>query len=60
MIGAGIMKKIEFPTIIGFIIIGMIAGPYGLGIADAVFVFQKLSHSHIMASLLKEDEDSPK
>lgn len=32
MVGAGIMKKIKFPTIIGFIIIGMVAGPFGLGI----------------------------
>ena len=43
MIGAGIMKKIKFPTIIGFIIIGMIAGPYGLGIADDVELINLLA-----------------
>ena len=36
MIGAGIMKRIKFPTIIGFVIIGMLAGPYGLGIVEDV------------------------
>ncbi len=32
MISAWIMHKIRFPTIIGFILIGIIAGPFGLGI----------------------------
>ena len=45
MVGAGIMKKIKFPTIIGFIIIGMVAGPYGLGIV------QDLDLIHLLAEL---------
>ena len=32
MISAWIMHKIKFPTIIGFIIIGIIVGPFGIGI----------------------------
>ena len=32
MISAWIMHKIHFPTIIGFILIGIIAGPFGLGL----------------------------
>ncbi len=32
MISAWIMHKIKFPTIIGFIIIGIIVGPFGVGI----------------------------
>lgn len=51
MIGAGIMKKIRFPTIIGFIIIGMIAGPYGLGIVDDVELINLLAELGIIILL---------
>jgi monovalent cation:H+ antiporter-2, CPA2 family len=42
MIGAGIMKKIKFPTIIGFILIGMIVGPYGIRIVEDVELMSNL------------------
>ena len=51
MIGAGIMKKIKFPTIIGFILIGMIAGPYGLGIVDDVDLINLLAELGIIILL---------
>lgn len=51
MIGAGIMKKIRFPTIIGFIIIGMIAGPYGLGIVEDVDLINLLAELGIIILL---------
>lgn len=51
MIGAGIMKKIKFPTVIGFIIIGMIAGPYGLGIVDDVDLINLLAELGIIILL---------
>lgn len=51
MIGAGIMKKIKFPTIIGFIIIGMIAGPYGLGIVTDVDLINLLAELGIIILL---------
>jgi len=51
MIGAGIMKKIKFPTIIGFILIGMIAGPYGLGIVDDVKLINLLAELGIIILL---------
>lgn len=51
MIGAGIMKKIKFPTIIGFILIGMIAGPYGLGIVDDVELINLLAELGIIILL---------
>lgn len=51
MIGAGIMKKIRFPTIIGFIIIGMIAGPYGLGIVEDVELINLLAELGIIILL---------
>ncbi len=51
MIGAGIMKKIKFPTIIGFIIIGMIAGPYGLGIVEDLDLINLLAELGIIILL---------
>ena len=51
MIGAGIMKKIKFPTIIGFILIGMIAGPYGLGIVHDVELINLLAELGIIILL---------
>ncbi|NNM02152.1 MAG: cation:proton antiporter [Nitrosopumilus sp.] len=51
MIGAGIMKKIKFPTIIGFILIGMISGPYGLGIVDDVELINLLAELGIIILL---------
>jgi len=51
MIGAGIMKKIKFPTIIGFIVIGMIAGPYGLGIVEDVELINLLAELGIIILL---------
>jgi CPA2 family monovalent cation:H+ antiporter-2 len=51
MIGAGIMKKIKFPTIIGFIIIGMIAGPYGLGIVEDLDLINLLAEIGVVILL---------
>ena len=51
MIGAGIMKKIKFPTIIGFVLIGMIAGPYGLGIVEDVELINLLAELGIIILL---------
>jgi len=51
MIGAGIMKKIRFPTIIGFILIGMIAGPYGLGIVNDLDLINLLAELGIIILL---------
>ena len=51
MIGAGIMKKIRFPTIIGFILVGMIAGPYGLGIVEDVELINLLAELGIIILL---------
>jgi CPA2 family monovalent cation:H+ antiporter-2 len=51
MLGAGIMKKIKFPTIIGFILIGMIAGPYGLGIVEDVELINLLAELGIIILL---------
>ena len=51
MIGAGIMKKIKFPTIIGFILVGMIAGPYGLGIVEDVELINLLAELGIIILL---------
>ncbi len=51
MIGAGIMKKIKFPTIIGFIIIGMVSGPYGLGIVKDVDLINLLAELGIIILL---------
>lgn len=51
MIGAGIMKKIKFPTIVGFILIGMIAGPYGLGIVEDVELINLLAELGIIILL---------
>ena len=51
MIGAGIMKKIKFPTIVGFILIGMIAGPYGLGIVKDVELINLLAELGIIILL---------
>ena len=51
MIGAGIMKKVKFPTVIGFIIIGMIAGPYGLGIVKDVELINLLAELGIIILL---------
>ncbi len=48
---------IEFLPFLPFIISGIGLAIAILLIADSVFVFQKLSHSHIMESLLKEDEN---
>ncbi len=51
MIGAGIMKRIKFPTIIGFVIIGMLAGPYGLGIVEDVELINLLAEFGIIILL---------
>ena len=51
MIGAGIMKKIKFPTIIGFILIGMIAGPYGLGIVEDIELINLLAELGVVILL---------
>ncbi|MDH3277122.1 MAG: cation:proton antiporter [Nitrosopumilus sp.] len=51
MIGAGIMKKIKFPTIIGFILIGMIAGPYGIGIVEDIELINLLAELGIIILL---------
>lgn len=51
MIGAGLMKKIRFPTIIGFIIIGMVAGPYGIGIVEDTELINLLAELGIIILL---------
>jgi hypothetical protein len=49
---------IEFLPFLPFLISGIGLAIAILLIADTVFVFQKISHGHIMDSLLKDDEPS--
>jgi len=49
---------IDFLPFLPFLISGIGLAIAILLIADTIFVFQKLSHGHIMDSLLKEDETS--
>ena len=51
MISAWIMHKIHFPTIIGFILIGIIAGPFGLGIIKDVELINLLAEFGIIILL---------
>ena len=51
MIGAWIMHKIKFPTMIGFILIGIIAGPFGLGIVSDTELINLLAEFGIIILL---------
>lgn len=45
------MHKIKFPTIIGFIIIGMVAGPFGLGVVTDTEIINLLAEFGIIILL---------
>ena len=51
MICAWLMHKIKFPTIIGFILIGMVAGPFGLGIVTDTELINLLAEFGIIILL---------
>ena len=51
MIGAWLMHKIKFPTMIGFILIGIIAGPFGLGIVKDTELINLLAEFGIIILL---------
>lgn len=51
MVGAWLMHKIKFPTIIGFILIGIIAGPYGLSIVEDTELINLLAEFGIIILL---------
>jgi len=51
MIGAWLMHKIKFPTIIGFILIGIVAGPYGLSIVENTELINLLAEFGIIILL---------
>ncbi|BDQ29931.1 potassium transporter [Nitrosopumilus zosterae] len=51
MIGAWLMHKIKFPTMIGFILIGIIAGPFGLGIVKDTELINLLAEFGIVILL---------
>ncbi|AJM91773.1 hypothetical protein [Nitrosopumilus piranensis] len=53
MAGAAVTDFLPF---LPFVISGIGLAIAILLIADSVFVFQKISHGHIMDSLLKDDE----
>jgi len=50
------IADIEFLPILPFIISGIGLVVAIILITDSIFVFQKISHGHIMESLMKEDE----
>ena len=52
------IEDMEFFPFLPFIISGIGLAVVILLVADSVFVFQKLSHEHIMDSLMKDDENS--
>jgi CPA2 family monovalent cation:H+ antiporter-2 len=51
MIGAWLMHKIKFPTIIGFILVGIIVGPYGLSIIEDTELINLLAEFGIIILL---------
>ena len=51
MISAWIMHKIHFPTIIGFILIGIVAGPFGLGLVKDTELINLLAEFGIIILL---------
>lgn len=51
MVGAWLMHKIKVPTIIGFILIGIIAGPYGLSIIEDTELINLLAEFGIIMLL---------
>ena len=51
MISAWIMHKIHFPAIIGFILIGIIAGPFGLGLVKDTELINLLAEFGIIILL---------
>ncbi|NNM03426.1 MAG: hypothetical protein HKP26_07735, partial [Nitrosopumilus sp.] len=51
MFGAWLMHKINFPTMIGFILIGIIAGPFGLGVVTDTELINLLAEFGIIILL---------
>ena len=51
MFGAWLMHKINFPTMIGFILIGIIAGPFGLGVVKDTELINLLAEFGIIILL---------
>ncbi len=51
MIGAWLMHKIKFPTIIGFILVGIIVGPYGLSVIEDTELINLLAEFGIIILL---------
>ncbi|MHA7647546.1 cation:proton antiporter domain-containing protein [Nitrosopumilus sp. S4] len=51
MICAWLMHKIKFPTIIGFILIGIVAGPFGLGVVTDTELINLLAEFGIIILL---------
>lgn len=51
MLGAWIMHKIKFPTMIGFILIGIVAGPYGFGVVEDTELINLLAEFGIIILL---------
>lgn len=51
MIGAWLMHKIKFPTMIGFILIGIISGPFGLGVVNDTDLINLLAEFGIIILL---------
>ncbi|KAF6243367.1 hypothetical protein C6988_03745 [Nitrosopumilus sp. b1] len=51
MLCAWLMHKIKFPTIIGFILIGIIAGPFGLGVVTDTELINLLAEFGIIILL---------
>jgi CPA2 family monovalent cation:H+ antiporter-2 len=51
MISAWIMHKIHLPTIIGFILIGIVAGPFGLGLVKDTDLINLLAEFGIIILL---------
>lgn len=51
MVAAWLMHKIKFPTIIGFILVGIIVGPFGLGIITDIDLITLLAEFGIIILL---------
>lgn len=51
MIGAWLMHKIKFPTILGFILVGIIVGPYGLSVIKDTELINLLAEFGIIVLL---------
>lgn len=58
MISAWFMHKIHFTTIISFIVIGIVAGPFGLGIVTDTELINLLAEFGIIILLFGEGVQS--